>query len=97
MRGTEAAHQAEQAKLDLMLRGGRPEAVAQAQAALEAASAKLAQVEHGATNDVRQAAMSAVDSDVPRVAGHKATAEDLKSLRDTLAAWLKEWGAGNTG
>jgi NAD(P)-dependent dehydrogenase (short-subunit alcohol dehydrogenase family) len=38
-----------------------------------------------------------VSSDVPRVAGHKATAEELKSLSDTLDAWLKEWRAGNAG
>jgi hypothetical protein len=42
-------------------------------------------------------AAAAFDSDVPRVAGHKATAEDLKSLSDTLDARLREWGAGNAG
>jgi len=36
-------------------------------------------------------------SDAPRVAGHKATAEELKSLSDTSDAWVKEWGAGNAG
>jgi hypothetical protein len=34
------------------------------------------------------------DSSVPRVAGHAAAAADLKSLRDTLQATRKEWGAG---
>jgi hypothetical protein len=29
------------------------------------------------------------NSDVPRVAGHKATAEELKRLRHTLDAWLR--------
>ena len=46
------------------------------------------------TSDTAEAAF---DSDVPRVAGHKATAEELKSLSDTLDAWLKEWRAGNAG
>jgi hypothetical protein len=37
------------------------------------------------------------DSDVPRVAGHKAMAEELKSLSGTLDAALKEWGGGKAG
>ena len=37
------------------------------------------------------------NSDVPRVAGHKATAEELQSLSATLDAWRKEWGGGNAG
>jgi hypothetical protein len=48
-------------------------------------------------DETSDTAAAAFDSDVPRVAGHKATAEDLKSLSDTLDAWLKEWGAGNAG
>jgi hypothetical protein len=48
-------------------------------------------------DETSDTAAAAFDSDVPRVAGHKATAEDLKSLSDTLNAWLKEWGAGNAG
>ena len=48
-------------------------------------------------DETSDTAAAAFDSDVPRVAGHKATAEELKSLSDTLDAWLKEWGAGNTG
>jgi hypothetical protein len=47
-------------------------------------------------DETSDTAAAAFDSDVPRVAGHKATAEELKSLRDTLDAWLKEWGAGST-
>jgi hypothetical protein len=47
-------------------------------------------------DETSDTAAAAFDSDVPRVAGHKATAEDLKSLSDTLDAWLKEWGAGKT-
>jgi hypothetical protein len=48
-------------------------------------------------DETSDTAAAAFDSDVPRVAGHKATAEELKSLSDTLDAWLKEWGAGNGG
>ena len=33
----------------------------------------------------------------PGSPGHKATAEELKSLSDTLDAWLKEWSAGQAG
>jgi hypothetical protein len=46
-------------------------------------------------DETSDTAAAAFDSDVPRVAGHKATAEELKSLSDTLDAWLKEWDAGN--
>ena len=48
-------------------------------------------------DETSDTAAAAFDSDVPRVAGHKATAEELKSLSDTLDAWLNEWGAGNAG
>ena len=48
-------------------------------------------------DETSDTAAAAFDSDVPRVAGHKATAEELKSLSETLDAWLKEWGAGNAG
>jgi hypothetical protein len=48
-------------------------------------------------DETSDTAAAAFDSDVPRVAGHKATAEELKSLSDTLDAWLKEWDAGNAG
>ena len=48
-------------------------------------------------DETSDTAAAAFDSDVPRVAGHKATAEELKSLRGTLDAWLKEWSAGNAG
>jgi hypothetical protein len=46
-------------------------------------------------DETSDTAAAAFDSDVPRVAGHKATAEELKSLSDTLDAWLEEWRAGN--
>jgi hypothetical protein len=42
-------------------------------------------------NETSDTAAAAFDSDVPRVAGHKATAAQLKSLSNTLDAWLKEW------
>jgi hypothetical protein len=42
-------------------------------------------------NETSDTAAAAFDSDVPRVAGHKATAEQLKSLSNTLDALLKEW------
>jgi hypothetical protein len=48
-------------------------------------------------DETSDTAAAAFDSNVPRVAGHKATAEKLKSLSDTLDAWLKEWSAGNAG
>jgi hypothetical protein len=46
-------------------------------------------------DETSDTAAAAFDSDVPRVAGHKATAEELKSLSETLNAWRKEWGAGS--
>ncbi len=46
-------------------------------------------------DETSDTAAAAFNSDVPRVAGHKATAEELKSLSHTLDAWLKGWGAGN--
>ena len=46
-------------------------------------------------DETSDTAAAAFDNDVPRVAGHKATAEELKSLRNMLDAWRKEWGAGN--
>jgi hypothetical protein len=45
-------------------------------------------------DETSDTAAAAFNSDVPRVAGHKATAEELKSLSHTLDAWLKGWGAG---
>jgi hypothetical protein len=48
-------------------------------------------------DETADTAAAAFDSDVPRVAGHKATADELKSLTNTLDTWPKEWDAGNTG
>jgi uncharacterized small protein (DUF1192 family) len=48
-------------------------------------------------DETSDTAAAAFDSDVPRVAGHKATAEELKRLSDTLDSWRKKWAAGNGG
>ena len=48
-------------------------------------------------DETADTAAAAFDSSVPRVAGHSATAEALKSLGDTLVARQNEWGAGNAG
>jgi hypothetical protein len=48
-------------------------------------------------DETADTAAAAFDSNVPRVAGHRATADDLKSLSDSLSARQKEWGAGNAG
>jgi hypothetical protein len=48
-------------------------------------------------NETSDTAAAAFDSDVPRVAGHQATADELKSLSDTLNAWLKQSGGGGSG
>jgi hypothetical protein len=45
-------------------------------------------------DETSDTAAAAFDSDVPRVAGHEATAEELKSLSETLEAWRKDWKAG---
>jgi hypothetical protein len=44
-------------------------------------------------DETSDTAAAAFDSNVPRVAGHEATAEELKSLSATLDAWLNESGA----
>jgi hypothetical protein len=46
-------------------------------------------------DETSDTAAAAFDSDVPRVAGHKATAAELRSLSDTLDAWLNDWRSGN--
>jgi phosphohistidine swiveling domain-containing protein len=58
---------------------------------------KLVSVVTRLDDETSDTAAAAFDSDVPRVAGHKATAEDLRSLSSTLDAWQKEWGSGNAG
>ena len=45
-------------------------------------------------DETSDTAAAAFDSDVPRVAGHNATAQELKALSNTLESWRKERGAG---
>ena len=44
-------------------------------------------------NETSDTAAAGFDSDVPRVVGHKATAEEVKRLHDSLDSWQKESGA----
>ena len=74
-----------------------PAAIEERVASLTDVVHKLIGVVSRLDDETSDTAAAAFDSDVPRVAGHKATAEELKSLSDTLDAWLKEWGAGNAG
>ena len=45
-------------------------------------------------DETSDTAAAAFNSDVPRVAGHQATADELQRLSGTLAAWRTERGAG---
>jgi hypothetical protein len=74
-----------------------PAALEERVAGLADVVSKLIGVVSRLDDETSDTAAAAFDSDVPRVAGHKATAEELKSLSETLDAWLKEWGAGNAG
>ena len=74
-----------------------PAALEERVASLTAVVNKLIGVVSTLDNETSDTAAAAFNSDVPRVAGHKATAKELKALSDTLDAWLKEWGAGNVG
>src|SRR5437763_3940624 len=58
---------------------------------------KLIGVVSRVDDETSATAAAAFDSDVPRVAGHKATAEALKCLSDALDGWLKAWGASKAG
>ena len=85
----QAALSAQQAKLNLMLSGGRPETVTSAEAALNSAQQKLQSLQNGATEDVRQAAASAVAADTAQLSAVEAAyaalggtnAADLQSLQ----------------
>ena len=74
-----------------------PEALEQRVASLADIVNRLIDVVTRLDDETSDTAAAAFDSDVPRVAGHKATAQELESLSDTLDAWLKEWRAGNAG
>jgi hypothetical protein len=43
-------------------------------------------------DETSDTAAAAFNSDVPRVAGHKATAQELRSLSDTLDSWQRRKG-----
>jgi hypothetical protein len=58
---------------------------------------KLVAVVSRLDDETSDTAAAAFDSDVPRVAGHKATAQELKTLSNTLDSWLKEWHAQGDG
>jgi hypothetical protein len=74
-----------------------PEALERRVAGLADIVNRLIDVVSRLDDETSDTAAAAFDSDVPRVAGHKATAQELQSLSDTLDAWLKEWRAGNAG
>ena len=74
-----------------------PQALEQRVAGLADIVNRLIVVVSRLDDETSDTAAAAFDSDVPRVAGHKATAQELQSLRDTLDAWLNEWRAGNAG
>ena len=68
-----------------------PEALEQRVADLADIVNRLVDVVSKLDDETSDTAAAAFDSDVPRVAGHKATAQELQSLSETLDAWLKEW------
>ena len=74
-----------------------PAALEERVASLAAVVNKLIGVVSRLDDETSDTAAAAFNSDVPRVAGHKATSSELKALSDTLDALLKEWGAGNSG
>ena len=95
---------AQNAKLNLLLSGGRAEAVGQAQAAVDAAQQKLALLQKGATDDVRQAAASAVSADVAQVTATEAayaalggtSSADLQQLQNQADALQAQVNAAQT-
>jgi hypothetical protein len=54
---------------------------------------KLAAVVQKIDDQTYQTAADAFDRDppVPRVAGYPETTEEIKSIRQTLEAWLERW------
>ena len=59
-------------------------------AALTEVVGKLISVVTRLDDETSDTAAAAFDSKVPRVAGHAATAADLKNLSATVEAWLKD-------
>ncbi len=83
LQAQQAALQAAQARLELLELGGRSEdvtnaQVAQAQAGLDAAQAKLAQLKKGATNDKRQQAQSQLETARAQLASALAAQSSLE-------------------
>jgi hypothetical protein len=74
-----------------------PAALEERVAGLAAVVNELVGVVSRLDDETSDTAAAAFDSDVPRVAGHRATAEELKALSNTLDAWLKEWDTGRAG
>ena len=95
---------AQTAKLSVLVNGGRPEAVGMAQAALDATQQKLILLQKGATDDVRQAAASAVSADTAQVAAMEAayaalggtSAADLENLKAQVDALTAQASAAQT-
>ena len=58
---------------------------------------KLIGVVRRLDDETSDTAAAGFNSDVPRVAGHEATAQELKNLKDTLDSWQKESGARGGG
>jgi hypothetical protein len=75
--------------------GPSPAALEERIANLAAIVDKLIGVVSTLDDETSDTAAAAFASDVPRVAGHEATAGALKALSDTLDSWLNEWGAGD--
>jgi HlyD family secretion protein len=95
---------AQTSKLSSLVNGGRPEAVAMAQAALDATQQKLILLQNGATDDVRQAAASAVSADTAQVAAMEAayaalggtSAADLENLKTQIESLTAQTSAAQT-
>jgi RND family efflux transporter MFP subunit len=95
---------AQNAKLAQLVGGGRPEAVGMAQAALDATQQKLILLQKGATDDVRQAAASAVNADTAQVAAMEAayaalggtSAADLQNFRAQVDSLTAQASAAQT-
>ena len=68
-----------------------PAALEERVASLAAVVNRLIGVVARLDDETSDTAAAHFDPKVPRVAGHQATAADLKSLRGTLDSWSKEW------
>ena len=75
----------------------KPAALDERVAVLAQVVNKLIGVVSRLDDETADTAAANFDSKVPRVVGHRATAEELRSLSDALDAWQKEWGSGTAG